>query len=186
MTATADLVIRGVVKSVEPGKTHHYAKDESSAAETDRVLNIQVDEVVFAAKDGRTPTSGSQIAVIEGWWSEGVGYQTEGMPWSEPGQTGYFFLAKDPGYKAGTYTYVGSSARALITAAGAEVSGDHHGDGPWDGTVEAKVVDAARRVAADTHRPIKTSEVHAWVRAAADNARRGVAAPMPRPAESDD
>ncbi|GAA3544651.1 hypothetical protein AFL01nite_16430 [Aeromicrobium flavum] len=186
MAATANVVVRGTVTEVAPGATHQYTPEQSVADETDRVLTVRVDEVVANGARG-APAVGTSIRIVEGWWSEGIGYETEGMPWSEVGQEGYFFLAKDSG-PSGGYTYVGTTGRALLTDEGAEVSGDHHGDGPWDGTVGGKLVDSRAQAGADAHRAPSVADLRSRVLAAADLARRGVAKPMtlPNPAQPND
>lgn len=85
MAATADLIVRGAAQSAAPGETHRYTDQEGLADETDRLLSVQVDEVLFSADGIRIPAAGSRIAVIEGWWSGGIGYHVEGMPWAKPG-----------------------------------------------------------------------------------------------------
>ncbi|MCD4536462.1 hypothetical protein LRP67_20405 [Nocardioides sp. cx-169] len=175
MTATADLVVRGSVRDATAGKTHVYPPSEALADETDRLLTVQVEEVVYS--DGRAAPKA--ITVVEGWWSQGVGYAVEGMPWIKPGQQAYFYLTADPGYPADTYTYVGTTGRVLLMNDRAQVSGDHHGDGPWDGALGGRARASGPTETADGRH--HTQAIEGWIRAAAVSAQRGESKPMPLP-----
>ena len=96
--------------------------------ETDRVLTIQVTDVIKS----QIGDPGDAVQVVEGWWSDGVGFAIEGMPWASAGQEGIFYLARD---ESGGYAYVGSPGRVLLASDRAVVSGGHDGDNPWDAAV---------------------------------------------------
>lgn len=127
MTKAADLIVRGKVSGATPGATHTYAPD-AGPSETDRVLSIQVIDVIKS----EVGDPGDAVRIVEGWWSEGVGFAIEGMPWATAGQEGIFYLARDD---SGGYAYVGSPGRVLLARDRAVVSGGHDGDNPWDATV---------------------------------------------------
>jgi hypothetical protein len=101
------------------------------------------------------------------------------MPWARPGERGYFYLVADPGYPAGTYTYLGTPGRVLLAGGVAHVSGDHHGDGPWDDNVAGRIPAGQRLRTVDGE--VGTTAVERAIRAAADSARRGESRPVPQP-----
>lgn len=173
MTASTDLVVQGTVETVAQGMTHRYPPSEAMADEVDRLITVGVDDVVYS--DGTKPSG--TISVIEGWWSQGVGYALEGMPWAKPGDKGYFYLVADPVYPAGTYTYVGSTGRVLLT--GDEVSVNHHCHGPWDDTVAGRDLEGPRM--RDANGEVRPDAVEKAILAAAESARRGESKPVPRP-----
>ena len=178
MTATTDLVVQGTVLTVERGLTHRYLASQGLADETDRLLTVQVGEVIYASGGAVEP--GDTISIIEGWWSEGVGYEVEGMTWAKPGDQGYFYLLDDTAYPVGTYTYVSMHGRVLMTGEGVAVSGDRqHSDGPWDDMIAGKQVE--RPFAVETRDLGSAAAVRGAILSAADSARRGNSKPMPRP-----
>jgi hypothetical protein len=94
MTKAADLIVWGKVSDEAPVATHKYAEDAGLPG-TDRGLTTQVIDVVKSQGD-----PGASIRVVEGWWSKGVGYAIEQMPWAGAGQEGIFYLEVDD---SGTY-----------------------------------------------------------------------------------
>lgn len=178
MAASTDLVVRGTVEAVSQGVRHTYSSGEAPD-ETDRLLSIQVADVVYSRAHGRSVAPGTEITVIEGWWSEGTGFELEGMPWSQPGDEGYFFLVADPLYASGTYTYVGSPGRALLEGQVAHVSGDPHGDGPWDDRLAGAPQPGQGGVTHSGEGP--RERIEQLIAAAASRASRGESKPMPQP-----
>jgi hypothetical protein len=161
MTASSDLVVRGTVLGAAPGRTHEFPVEEGGP-ETDRNLAVRVDEVVYNRHGVRVPT---RILVIEGWWSGGEGFAWEGMPWSQEGDSGYFYLVAEKGTTPEEpYSYVSSYGRALVAPDGIKPSGDR-GAGPW----------ASLNTASDV------STIDILVRTAAEAARTGAADPVPEP-----
>lgn len=141
MTKAADLIIWGKVSAAAPGETHTYAED-AGPPETDRVLTIQVIDVI---KSQDHP--GASIQVVEGWWSKSVGYAIEDMPWAAAGQEGIFYLERDG---SGKYAYVGTPGRVVLASDGrAVVSGGHDGDNPWDSSVRGVAKQWPLRIAED-------------------------------------
>ena len=122
MTATADVVVHGTVNEIQPGRT----MGEDGGLIKVRALSVAVDKVLVS----RMPlASGSTITVEEaGWDAQGNGFMIEGMPWSEAGQSGYFFLKYLPQFK--TYRAINSQGRALdaggqlVPSSNGEVAGE--------------------------------------------------------------
>lgn len=127
MTADAHLVVKGTVLQAAPGK-HHDLPAEAGGPYTERELTLRIDEVI---RGNTPPELPSTIRVVEGWWADGVGFAREGMPWSQAGAQGYFYLVNQPGNGPdGPYSYITSNGRVLVVAQGVDPSGDEEG-GPW-------------------------------------------------------
>jgi hypothetical protein len=106
MAATADIVIQGTVQAIQPGRMMGEGRGQLQV----RALTVAVDEVLVS----RMPSNpGSTITVEEsgGWDSQGAGFMIEGMPWSEVGQSGYFYLTYLPPFKS--YRVINSQGRVL-------------------------------------------------------------------------
>lgn len=157
MTATADLVVKGTVTDTSTGRTHGA---DSGAPTTTRQIHLQVDEVIYQADP--TDALPSEVLVGEGYWDDaGTGYAIEGMPWSDVGDTGYFFLSS-PESEADTeaYGYLGPSARVMITDDGFDISGDGLESDPWAATPLTASADMAsvEEVIADSAEQAHTGE----------------------------
>lgn len=115
MAVTADLVIRGEVTLIEPGRTVLPGEPESFQY---RAVTIEVDEVLRSA-DGSNPAR--VILEEQGYWPNGDGFMVEGITWSEVGDEGFYFLS-NPSDSDG-YHLVNSQGRVLIGGGGLEPSG---------------------------------------------------------------
>lgn len=106
MAATADVVVHGTVQAIQPGRMMGEGRGQLQV----RALTVAVDEVLVSRKP---LNSGSTITVEEsgGWDSQGAGFMIEGVPWSEVGQSGYYFLTYLPPFNA--YRVINSQGRVL-------------------------------------------------------------------------
>lgn len=88
MTASSDLVIRGRVTRITPGR--HIG---SSGMDGQRVRDVVITvEQVFLNKTGTTPAT---VTLDEwGWDDRGHGFQIEGVTWSKTGDENYYFLRR--------------------------------------------------------------------------------------------
>ncbi|MFB9661332.1 hypothetical protein ACFQS3_01280 [Glycomyces mayteni] len=130
MTASSALVVHGTAVEARPGDTVAL-DDGSETTVTGREVVVEVDQVVFDRFGIEAPET---VVVAEGFWENGIGYTREGMPWTEVGQSGYFYLAGPPPAlrEDELYTYIHETGRVLI-APSLEVSipGHWQEEGPW-------------------------------------------------------
>ncbi|MGL5827279.1 MAG: hypothetical protein ACRCYU_21060, partial [Nocardioides sp.] len=148
LAASSDLVVRARVIDVNRGASVEY-DDGSDAKFTQRTVTLQVVRT-FYVRDGSI--SADRIELWDGYWTDGVGFAREGVPWIDPGDTGYFFVHTADG-APGQYSLVGDG-RVMITEDGVVYAGDpelwgrHTGgeDGMKDALLDA--VDAAKSGAA--------------------------------------
>ncbi len=114
MAATAELVVNAKVIDAGAGPTT-TSPDGSGGSTTVRLVTLDVREVLY---DKRAATSAESVKVMDGFWTDGVGYELEGLPWVTPGDVGYFFLDKSEGVPY--YTLVGPEGRVMLTPNGAQ------------------------------------------------------------------
>ncbi|WP_344482387.1 hypothetical protein [Glycomyces endophyticus] len=130
MTASSALVVHGTAVEARPGETV-VLDDGSEASVTGREVVVEVDQVVFDRFGIEAPET---VVVAEGFWENGIGYTLEGMPWTEVGQSGYFYLAGPPPAlrEDELYTYVHETGRVLIgTSLEVSIPGHWQEEGPW-------------------------------------------------------
>lgn len=125
MAVTADLVLRGKVVSIEPGRVVSPGEPDGFQY---RAVTIRVDEVLRSA-DGTTP---ARVVLEEEGYEpnlpnfteydlNGEGYMVEGVPWSKVGDQGFYFLtaSKD----SDSFHLVSSQGRVLLGDGKLEPSG---------------------------------------------------------------
>lgn len=128
MAATSHLVIKATVSKAEVGDKVGDPGEEL----TNRHVYLDVEEVLYQQKGH---DAGDTVIIGEGYWeTDGVGVMTEGMEWTEPGDTGYYFLMGPGGN--GIYGFTTSPhGRVLIENGKAEVATSDglspEEDGPW-------------------------------------------------------
>ncbi|WP_112134751.1 hypothetical protein [Glycomyces dulcitolivorans] len=130
MTASSALVVKGTAVEIRPGAEVVY-DDGSEAAVTDREVVVDVDKVVYDRYGIGAPET---VVVVEGYWENGIGYTREGMPWTEVGQSGYFYLTAPPPdvLATETYAYIHEAGRVLIGSGSAvSIPGHWQEEGPW-------------------------------------------------------
>lgn len=154
MTASSALVVRGAVAEAGPGDTIEL-DDGSGAVQTNREVTIDVEEIIFNRYGVEEPKT---VVMHEGYWENGVGFAREGLPWTEIGDSGYFYLTAPPPehHDSGTYSLIHQNGRVLIDEAASEdvtVPGHWEEDGPWaplGATAGAAAFEDEIRTAADT------------------------------------
>ncbi|HPZ68456.1 MAG: hypothetical protein KBG78_06890 [Dermatophilaceae bacterium] len=138
MASASDLVFRGTVTAVAPGRAVGPSASEQIRF---REVTIRVDEVVRSTAS----TPASVLVEEEGWLASGVGYTMNDIGWSAVGDTGYFFLHQKSD-RPGAYRLTASNGRALIAGGAVRVSGEDHS--PWPQGVGPDQLDRAVRAAA--------------------------------------
>lgn len=114
LAATASIVVRGRITSVEPGKDIAF-DDGSGMVITPRFLVVEVTDYLHT-RDPKAATP-AVVRVYDGYWMDGVGRQDESLEWAQPGEQGVFFLSQDAapnGTLLPTYTPLGSEGRVLL------------------------------------------------------------------------
>ena len=136
MASASDLVFRGTVTAVAPGRAVGPSASEQ----------IRFREVTISRRGGAVhrPTR-SVLVEEEGWLASGVGYTMNDIGWSAVGDTGYFFLHQKSD-RPGAYRLTASNGRALIAGGAVRVSGEDHS--PWPQGVGPDQLDRAVRAAA--------------------------------------
>lgn len=113
LVAASDLVVRGTVVAVEPGRVFG---DPGQAAVRSRLVTLTIDEVV--AGSGAT---GSSLVVEEpGWLDDGTPIEVDGVPASAVGTTVLWFLqsvpplTSDAGSGPATYVLTGPQGHYVV------------------------------------------------------------------------
>ncbi|GAA4625907.1 hypothetical protein GCM10023196_031980 [Actinoallomurus vinaceus] len=133
MTASSDLVIRGRVTQITPGR--HIG---SSGMDGQRVRDVAIKiEQVFLNKTGTTPAT---VTLDEwGWDDRGHGFQIEGVTWSNAGDENYYFLRR---IDEGRFRLVSTQGR--VSVKGSRLSPTAAEDSPVHEAVERQSETAFR------------------------------------------
>ncbi|WP_183093065.1 hypothetical protein [Nocardioides stalactiti] len=120
MVATSDLVVVAEATATEPGRWHGDPGAPDSTRS--RAVTLAVDEVLWSGPQPRKQVPRTLTLDEEGWSSERQGYQLEGLPWLEVGDTGVFALDIDP--ETGDAYLVNTQSRFLFDGSTVVPSGD--------------------------------------------------------------
>lgn len=113
LAATSAAVVQADVVEVQQGTTVRLG-DTSRREIVPRLLVLKVQQVLYVRSTARLP---EQIRVNDGYWESGDGYAREGLPWAQPGDTGYYFLSQDRGPDGNplpTYSLLSPAGRVLV------------------------------------------------------------------------
>lgn len=115
MVATAEIVVSGTVTATEPGRETGEEEAGSDAVDNEpkmrlRSVTLQVDEVFKG-----DVTADSAVVLEEfGYDRTGTAFEIEDLPWSIVGDTGVFFLYRDPVQPSGHFFQVNPDGRLLF------------------------------------------------------------------------
>ncbi|WP_329623441.1 hypothetical protein OG357_25950 [Streptomyces sp. NBC_01255] len=116
MVATAPVIVKAEVVSVQPGRSIGSAEDGGIDQARDVTLSVTTSYKKY-------PAIPLTIVMEEwGWDGDGNGYQVENLTWSQVGDKGFYFLERSDG--ADRWQLVNTQGRALDKGGWLELSAD--------------------------------------------------------------